>query len=272
MSLYCVINMDIVGSRKIKDRKQLQDNLKSFIDKINHKYSGVLAAPITITLGDEWQVITNKPSEAYNIVHDFQQLLWKEHIELYAGIGMGEISTPLYQDVRMMDGSCFHAAREAINLIKGLDPFKNKVNIHKLNKVFFLSAFLASSLQIDDLNSPNKPYPVEEAMGEAAAATGADVEAIDSVLINKSLLEQSINLIIENNEILKGKMTDKQRAVYVDYMRVGSYRKMVEVSEAETRETISGISQKLNTASYFTIQKNHQLVSNLLDAYSGKGA
>ncbi len=270
--MYCVINMDIVGSRKVQDRKQLQDNLNSYIARINHKYSGILVAPITITLGDEWQVITNKPSEAYHIVHEFQQLLWKDNIELYAGIGVGDISTPLNHDVRMMDGSCFHAAREAINIIKGSDKSKRKANINKLNKVFLLSAFVATSLHLDGMNDPIKPYPIEEAMGEAAVAKAADVEVMDFALISRSLLEQSINLIIENNEILKAKMTDKQREVYIDYIRLGSYRKIVGDSEDKTRETISGISQKLNNASFFTIQKNHQLVSILLDTYSGKGA
>jgi len=102
MKLYSVVNMDIVGSRHVKDRLQLQINLGNYIDQMNKKYRSILSTPITITLGDEWQLITDKLSESYNLIHEFQQLLWKDRIEIYAGIGIGELKTPIFEDIRKM--------------------------------------------------------------------------------------------------------------------------------------------------------------------------
>ena len=77
MKLYSVVNMDIVASRYIKDRNRFQLDLSSYIERINEIYAGILSAPVAITLGDEWQLITSKPSESYNLVHEFQKFLWR---------------------------------------------------------------------------------------------------------------------------------------------------------------------------------------------------
>lgn len=73
--LYGVVNMGVVESRKVKDPRQLQIDLDSYIAHVSKKYKDILVAPISVTLGDEWQLITSKPSECYNLVHEFQKLL-----------------------------------------------------------------------------------------------------------------------------------------------------------------------------------------------------
>lgn len=42
MKLYSVVNMDIVGSRHVKDRQRLQINLGNYIDQMNKKYRSIL--------------------------------------------------------------------------------------------------------------------------------------------------------------------------------------------------------------------------------------
>ena len=275
MNIYCVANMDIVGSRRVKDREQLQNNLNSYIEQLNRKYSDILVAPITITLGDEWQFIINKPSKAYSLIHEFQQLLWRDNVELYAGIGIGELSTLVSDDVRKMDGPCFHAARDAFKIIKETNKLKSKYSISKLNRVFLLSRsspnnnFKSDILDFYYNIETNYSWPAYQEI--AISRETEDVCANRLLPNNKLILERTINLIIENNEILKSKMTHKQKKVYVAYMKLRSYRKVVEVLENTTRETIGGISQKLNSASYFTIQRNQQVVSLLLDTFCSPG-
>lgn len=75
MKTYSVINLDIVDSKRIKERENFQNRLNDFISIIYHKYSKILPTPISITLGDEWQLITDSPSESYTLVQEFQQLL-----------------------------------------------------------------------------------------------------------------------------------------------------------------------------------------------------
>lgn len=269
MQLYSVINMDIVGSRQVRDREQLQLNLKNYICEINKKYFNILPTPASITLGDEWQLITSKPSESYNLVNEFQQLLWKNNLELYAGIGIGGLSTELAEDIRDMDGPCFHAAREAINIAKSGDKLKNKYTLNKLNRIFFLSSETYTNFGINILDfyySPKSRISVS-AFREAAAVAEYHEEGGQKGLAGDQLmLERTINLLVENNEVLKARMTKKQRDIYSSYSKFGSYRKAID--SGNLKDTIGGISQKLNSAAFFTIQRNHTMVSALLNAFT----
>lgn len=275
MKLYGVVNIDIVGSRNVQDRNKLQSNICNYINYINEKYISILAAPVTITLGDEWQLITDKPSECYNLVHEFQKLLWKDGMDLYAGIGIGELATPISEDIRKMDGPCFHIARDAINIAKNVDKLKSKYSINKLNKVFLLTHLIPySSIDFNllDLFYSSKTSNSEPAMEEVAAASEDSIhDKSKPDFYNKLLFGRTVNLIIENNEILKAKMTDKQRQVYISYSNLKSYRKVIEAIGADTKETVGSISHKLNSASYFTIQRNHYIVSVLLNSYCNTG-
>ena len=279
MKLYGVVNMDIVGSRKIKDRQQFQTKLNQTISRMNEKYHNILLCPAAITLGDEWQLITGRPSESYNLVHEFQQFLWEDHLDLYAGIGIGELSTPVFDDLRKMDGPCFHNAREAINIAKNVNKLKNNYNINKLNRVFFLTGQIPYDRL--DFNILNFFYMSKSRYNDSAKQTMQEIAATieknikrnaGDILIRKILLEKAINLIIENNEILKAKMTKKQKEIYISYFRLGSYRKIIRSGTGSCKETTGGISQKLNNASYFTIQRNHSMVSELIEYTCSTGA
>lgn len=258
MAVYCVANLDIVGSRLVSDRGRLQKHLLSSIEQMNQRYSSVLAAPITMTLGDEWQFITHKPSVAYDLVHEFQQLLWQANAWIYAGMGIGGLSTPVYEDVRQMDGPCFHAAREALQIVKENQFRKKNLQIHKLSKVYLKVWTSQKSDMVSELHWGS----LTDSKSEVAASTEPKGAVLGGLEISPQLLEETINLLIENNEILKMKMSDKQRKVYIEYNKLGSYRKIV---SNYASESIGGISQKLNNAAYFTIMKNHRMVAQLIE-------
>jgi hypothetical protein len=249
MKIYGVIIMDIVGSKKIVARNQFQKRLNSYIAQMNQKHRNILVAPITITLGDEWQVITRKPSECYNLVHEFQQMLWKDEVELYAGIGLGPLATSEDRDLRKMDGPCFHYARAAVNIAKTGNKAKNRDIFSKRNRVY--------------VEAPDTSI-LKQAWDEVAATSGNGV----LVSLAPVTIVALMNIIIENNEILKAKMTPKQRQVYVDYLKHGSYR---EILRARDDGTIGAISQKLNNAEFFTIQRNYEMVKALLDYCCASG-
>lgn len=128
-----------------------------------------------------------------------------DDVELYAGIGIGRLSTPLSDDVRKMDGPCFHAARDAIGMIKDTGALRSKYRISKLNKVFLLTHALSDAdFDFDTLElyyGLNNDY-FEEAVRETATAkeTNPDTSHGD-LLLDGIILERTINLIIENNEI-----------------------------------------------------------------------
>jgi hypothetical protein len=258
MKVYGVVTMDIINSRKIPDRHDFQEKLYKYINTVNDKYQYVLPVPINFTLGDEWQLITDSPRDCYNIIHEFQQLLWLDKISFYAGIGIGALSTNLYNNTRMMDGRCFLLAREALDIAKGKNGQKTK-HIHSKHNNIFLKSDLKVLTPDILLNNTLSDEKLFEFMDEIALSADNDF------LYNSLNLDNIINVLIENTEILKNKMTYKQKEAYINYINYKSYRKMIKEASSYQTESISSISQKLNTANYFTIQNNHVLIKSLMN-------
>lgn len=259
MKLYGVVVLDVVSSRKVKDRKQLQVDLHQYIHKVNEQYSKILAAPIRITLGDEWQVITSSPAECYNIVSAFQQLFWKEDIEIYAGIGIGSVSTDITLDVGATDGPCFHLARQAIDIAKAGKNNKRYIS-SKNNKVYFCS-------DLEEF-AETEYYSEIAAAAENENFTGVMNHPFSILKEEASLLGNLINVLIENTEILKSKVTSKQKNVILDYQRFDTYREIVALYREKNRPaSIGNISEKLNASQYFTINRNQEMIKELLNHY-----
>lgn len=263
MALYGVVIMDVVGSRLVGERGKLQNNIRDYIAQINNKYFDILPAPISITLGDEWQLVTSEPSMCYSFVSEFQQLLWKDNIEMYAGIGVGELTTPIYEDVRSMDGLCFHNARDAMQIVKSTRKERNRYIFSKRNRVYFLAPdqiILNKNTLLEDyvLNEQSKAYEQVAALSEVND-TPCNITAVE--------IAQIINTMIENNEILKARMTPKQKKIFIDYNRYKSYRNIIEAHENNYIDTLGGISQKMNAAEYFAIQRNNEMISRLFQVY-----
>lgn len=75
MCIYGVVNIDMVNSRKLSNRPKVQDDLKEYIKSANLDYRDYLLAPITVTLGDEWQIVLKDPSNSYKFIELFQNFL-----------------------------------------------------------------------------------------------------------------------------------------------------------------------------------------------------
>ena len=281
MKVFGVITMDIVGSGRIKEREQFQNKLNSYIKQLNHKYSHILAAPISsITAGDEWQLITDNLSMLYDLVLEFQQLLWTDKIELYAGIGIGFLKTDLHSDVGRIDGSCFQMARKALNIAKGQIKSKHKFIYSKSNRVYFIPDPILEENLIKQSLSGSYPLIPHDTLktgfansfpyGEAAATAEMPANFIKKNE-SKFTLYSLINILIENNEILKSRMTEKQKKVYLDYLTYGTYRKILEAYGNSSNESIGGIGQKLNTAEFFTMRQNRIVIASMLSVYMEMG-
>ena len=241
--LYGVVIFDIVGSRRISARNDLQKNLQKKIRLFNQKHSSMLGVPANITLGDEWQVLTHQPAKLYEITELFQQMFWPDQISLYAGMGIGTLSTALSQDIRNIDGSCFHYARKSLETVKKQN---HRLSGSKRNKVFF---------------SGGNTYTAAE---QEIAATNESVAAYT----HRITIEELINIMIENNEILKSKMTVTQKEIYLQYLQFGSYRKIIEKTD---KKSIGNISERINSAEVFTIRRNGILIEKLLSYYCLEG-
>lgn len=246
MMLYTVVNIDIVGSRKLKNRNEIQELIGRYIDKVNGMFEDFLVCPIGVTLGDEWQIVLKSPEVAYDIIEIFQKFLRKHRIETYSGIGIGTISTPIYNDSRKMDGPCFINARNALNIAKAKNRFYNDKLNSKYNRVYF------NSEDIRFFNSYNTLCDEEVAVSSLGSVS--EIKTLNNVL----------NSVIENNEVLKSRITEKQWEVIHLYEEMGSYSNIIREKDELTKASIS---QKLNDSSYFVMKNNRSIIKFLLNLY-----
>lgn len=112
MEAYAVIVCDIIKSRKIADRDEVQRQVESGFSEINARYSDLIAVPFQFTLGDEFQGVISDYTKAPDIVGRLREEI--APVKLRIATGIGEIATSLSPDIRRVDGPAFHAARDAM--------------------------------------------------------------------------------------------------------------------------------------------------------------
>ncbi|WP_125153804.1 SatD family protein [Clostridium rectalis] len=247
MKIFGVINIDIMDSRNLTNRKFIQNELRNYINKLNIELKDILLCPITMTLGDEWQIVLKDISKSYRVIRIFQNFLYKYNIHIYAGIGVGSISTEVYNDSRLMDGECFIKAREALNTTKNKNRFYNKKLNSTKNNIYF------NAKEIGFVNETKESFILPE------VAVTSDLSMEKQLSVNKI-----INSFIENNEVIKSRVTNKQLEIIQLYERLGSYNNIVKNNKDTSK---ADISQKLNASNYFVINNNNLIIELLLNLY-----
>ena len=138
MTVYGAAVLDVVASKSSANRAELQARLNEAIGRFNERFQAILSVPAGITVGDEWEFLTVRPSHAYELVQWFQEALRPQGVELYAGLGIGGLRTPPAADIRQMDGPCFHLARRAVEIAKESGGSRHKRIFSKRNRVYLL--------------------------------------------------------------------------------------------------------------------------------------
>ncbi|MDT4761358.1 SatD family protein [Sphaerochaeta sp. PS] len=124
-TLYLAIIADIIDSKSIEKRNEVQVNLKEILNNINEKYKDAIASNFTITLGDEFQGVLHKGSDVMTILETIQKEM--HPIALRFGIGLGTISTALDPKLSLgADGKAYHQARKMIIEVKNIEKQKMK--------------------------------------------------------------------------------------------------------------------------------------------------
>lgn len=112
--VYIAVTGDLIKSRRLPARAQVQRRLKSILNKINKKFRVVV--PFSLIRGDEFQGLIDDLLTAYEIAREIERLLYPVKTRL--GIGAGVLSTDIGKTTAEMDGECFHRSREALNKTK----------------------------------------------------------------------------------------------------------------------------------------------------------
>lgn len=114
---YAVIIGDIVDSRKLADRAEVQQRFKQALAKVNHQHAEDIAAWFTITLGDEFQGLLRGGRSVLPVIQDIQAAL--APVNLRFGIGFGTVSTEISREhTAEIDGEAYHRAREMMLRLK----------------------------------------------------------------------------------------------------------------------------------------------------------
>lgn len=232
--------MDIVNSRKLQNRKEINIQLENYFSKLEDKYKDSLVSKITFTLGDEWQIVLRNIKISYDISNKIKDFLYNFNIECYCGIGIGTISTNEYEDTRKMDGEAFIYAREALNIAKSNKKFYSKKLFTKDCKTV---------LRCRELKS--------DAIEEVAITSDTE----ESILIN---YQEIINNIIQNNEMIESKFTYKQRNIIALYEELESYS---EIQNKYPNISKSSISKKITSSNYLLTLHNKKMIYKLLSNY-----
>ena len=104
---------DMVRSRELKsqERQAAQLAFATFLKSINAEFRRGVLARFVVTLGDECQGILHDPKVLPDLLWRFDEFKSRQ---LRAGIGRGELYTPVGRDAIHIDGPALHRARAAI--------------------------------------------------------------------------------------------------------------------------------------------------------------
>ena len=115
---------DIIDSKSIKERNQIQIKLNKLLDNINRDYKKHIVSKWTITLGDEFQVLLRPNLELFKMLDYISYKMYP--VKIRFGIGLGEILTDInYEKSIGSDGPAYWRARQAIELIHESDNYGN---------------------------------------------------------------------------------------------------------------------------------------------------
>ena len=114
--MYIALIGDIIESKKIQDRAQVQQHLLQLMKELNQQYQNYLVSPFTVTTGDEFQALFSPNSYIFQIIDQLSVAF--SPYEIRFGIGVGEMVTEINKEQSIgSDGPAYWLAREAINHI-----------------------------------------------------------------------------------------------------------------------------------------------------------
>lgn len=116
---YIAVVGDVVGSRQVAERGELQSRLLLALGEVNDGHADVVASRFVITLGDEFQGLLLGAEGLQRILARLRAGAFPE--ELRFGLGLGRLDTPLQPQALGMDGPSFHHARAAVERAERLN-------------------------------------------------------------------------------------------------------------------------------------------------------
>ena len=144
--MYIALIGDIIESKKIQDRAQVQQQLLRLMKELNWQYQDYLISPFTVTTGDEFQALFSPNSYMFQIIDQLSVAF--SPYEIRFGIGVGEMVTEINKEQSIgSDGPAYWLAREAINHIHDKNDYGiNHISVFLANEevTWTVNAMLAA--------------------------------------------------------------------------------------------------------------------------------
>lgn len=208
---FIVVIGDVISSRKVENRNNLQNKLLDIFDNLNTSdYENHIVSPYTITLGDEFQAVYEK---ADCLFLDSIKILEKTLPQkIRFSFGIGEISTDINREQSIgMDGSAFYFAREGILNLK--DQRGNyKFNIYgledpELEKLFNNMLYIFSNL-LEQWNR-NRYFILRSTMEGKAVKEIAKELKLTETAVYMNIYDGNIREMIAIQEIMINRINKK---------------------------------------------------------------
>ncbi len=116
--MYYAIVGDIVLSKSLGERREVQERLERYLIELNTLYLGDIKKRLAVTLGDEFQGLFVRPDHLLEIIHRIELEMFPTKMRF--GIGIGEISFDHghIDSPYKSDGEVWWNARKAIDKVK----------------------------------------------------------------------------------------------------------------------------------------------------------
>lgn len=119
--MYYAIIGDIVSSKSLGERTNIQQNLEEVLNSLNKEYNNEIKKKLSITLGDEFQGLFLKSCNLLEIIHKIELEMFPVRFRFGIGIGEIEFDHGNINSPYRSDGEVWWNAREAIDEVKKLN-------------------------------------------------------------------------------------------------------------------------------------------------------
>lgn len=128
---YVAVIGDIVCSRTLRDRGEVQQKLWGVLQAVNERYEEDIASDFMITLGDEFQGLLKRGAITMDIVEEIEDRMYPVSIRF--AIGVGEITTDIDRRLPLgADGPAYHNARRVMNELKSAEKKPKSPGAYKM--------------------------------------------------------------------------------------------------------------------------------------------
>lgn len=114
---YCVVIGDLVASKKMMNRDQVQKDLLWVVERVNRRFKPNMVAPFEITRGDEIAAVFFKASPVNRAINIFFDT-YPSEIRFGVAFGILSTSLDLLKTSSEIDGPGFYEADEALEEVR----------------------------------------------------------------------------------------------------------------------------------------------------------